>query len=58
MVAVAVFAVDHTPPVVALASIVVDAKQTDVVPVIPATTGALLIVTIVVTELVHPFEFV
>ena len=56
--AVAVFALVHTPPAVVLASVVVDAKQTDVVPVIAATTGSALIVTGVVTELVHPFEFV
>jgi hypothetical protein len=58
IVAVAVFALVHTPPVVVLASVVVDAKQTDVVPVIAATTGSALIVTGVVTALVHPFEFV
>jgi hypothetical protein len=57
-VAVAVLAVDHTPPVVAFASAVVAPSHTDVVPVIAATTGALLIVTVVVTALVHPFEFV
>ena len=57
-VAVAVFAVDHTPPVVAFAKVVVAPSHTLVVPVIAATTGALLIVTDVLTELVHPFEFV
>jgi hypothetical protein len=58
IVAVAVLAVDHTPPVVVLESVVVAPSHTDVVPVIAATTGKLLIVTVVVTALVHPFEFV
>ena len=58
IVAVAVFALVHTPPVVVLASVVVAPSHTDVVPVIAATTGRALIVTGVVTELVHPFEFV
>ena len=57
-VAVAVLAVDHTPPVVAFAKVVVAPSHTAVVPVIEATEGALLIVTVVVTELVHPFELV
>jgi hypothetical protein len=57
-VAVAVLAVDHTPPVVAFAKAVVAPAHTVVVPVIAATTGALLIVTVVVTALVHPLAFV
>ena len=58
IVAVAVLAVDHTPPVVAFAKVVVAPSHTAVVPVIEATEGALLIVTVVVTALVQPFEFV
>jgi hypothetical protein len=57
-VAVAVFAVDHTPPNVAFANNVVAPSHTLVVPVIAATTGALLIVTVVVTALVQPLELV
>ena len=57
-VAVAVLADDHTPPVVVLESVVVAPSHTDVVPVIDATTGNALIVTVVVTELVHPFALV
>lgn len=51
-------AVDHTPPVVVLASVVVAPSHTDVVPVMAATTGNALIVTVVVTALVQPFELV
>ena len=40
-VAVAVFAVDHTPPGVALDNVVVAPSHKVVVPVIAATTGAL-----------------
>ena len=58
IVAVAVLAVDHTPPVVVEASAVVAPSHTDVVPVMAATTGKLLIVTVVVTALVQPFELV
>ena len=58
IVAVAVLAVDHTPPVVVEASVVVAPAHTDVVPVMAATTGKLLIVTVVVTALVQPFELV
>jgi hypothetical protein len=58
IVAVAVLAVDHTPPVVVEASVVVAPSHTDVVPVMAATTGKLLIVTVVVTALVQPFELV
>jgi hypothetical protein len=58
IVAVAVLAVDHTPPGVTEASVVVEPSHTDVVPVIAATTGKLLIVTVVLTVLVQPFELV
>ena len=58
IVAVAVLAVDHTPPVVVEASVVVEPAHTDVVPVMAATTGKLLIVTVVLTVLVQPFELV
>ena len=57
-VAVAVLALVHTPPDVALESNVVAPAHTCVVPVIAATTGNALIVTVVVTELVQPFAFV
>jgi hypothetical protein len=57
-VAIAVFDELHTPPVVELDSVVVDATQTEVIPVIGATTGNALIVTVAVTELVQPFAFV
>jgi hypothetical protein len=57
-VAVAVFAVDHTPPVVAFAKVVVAPSHKVVVPVIASTEGALLIVTVVLTEFVHPLELV
>ena len=57
-VAVAVFAVDQTPFAVVFANVVVAPAHTDVVPVIAATTGALLIVTVVLTELVQPFRLV
>jgi hypothetical protein len=57
-VVVAVFAVDHTPPIVVEASAVVAPSHTDVVPVITSTTGKLLIVTVVVTALVQPLAFV
>ena len=58
IVAVAVLAVDHTPPEGVEASAVVAPSHTDVVPVMAATTGKLLIVTVVVTALVQPFELV
>ena len=57
-VAVAVLLELHTPPDVVLASVVVLPTHTDVVPVIAATTGNALIVTVAVTELVQPFAFV
>jgi hypothetical protein len=57
-VAVAVLAVDHTPFAVAFVKVVVAPAHTDVVPWIAATTGALLIVTVVVTALVQPLVFV
>ena len=49
---------DHTPPVVVLAKVVVAPSHTDVVPVIAATVGNALIVTVVVTALVQPLAFV
>jgi hypothetical protein len=58
IVAVAVLALDHTPPVVALDNVVVEPAHTDVVPVIAATVGNALIVTVVVTALVQPLAFV
>jgi hypothetical protein len=58
IVAVAVLADDHTPPVVVLANVVVAPSHTDVVPVIAATVGNALIVTVVVTALVQPLAFV
>ena len=58
IVAVAVLAVDHTPPVVVEASVVVAPSHTDVVPVITSTTGNALMVTAAVTALVQPFELV
>ena len=39
-------------------NVVVNPTQTDVVPVIEATLGNALMVTVAVTELVHPFELV
>jgi hypothetical protein len=57
-VAIALFDELQTPPGVTLVNGVVEPSQTDVVPVIAATTGNALIVTVVVTELVHPFAFV
>ena len=57
-VAVAVLDVDQTPFAVVLAKAVVAPTHTDVVPVIAATVGNALIVTVVVSALVHPFAFV
>ena len=48
----------HTPPVVALLNAVVDPTHTSVVPLIAATTGIGLTVTVVVTELTHPLASV
>ena len=57
-VAVAVLDDVQTPPDVTSAKAVVAPSHTEVVPVIAATVGNALIVTVVVTELTHPFELV
>ena len=57
-VAVAVLDDVQTPPAVASAKAVVAPSHTEVVPVITATVGNALIVTVVVTELTHPFALV
>ena len=57
-VAVAVLDDVQTPLAVKLASVVVAPSHTDVVPVIAATVGKALIVTVCVTELVQPFALV
>ena len=58
IVAVAVFAVDHTPPPVAFVKVVVAPAQTAVAPLIVPAVGNALIVTVSVTALVQPFELV
>ena len=58
IVAVAVLAVDQVPPVVAFANVSVAPTQSVVVPVMAATVGNALIVTVSVTALVQPFELV
>ena len=57
-VAVAVLLDVHTPEAVALVKVVVDPAHALVVPVMAATTGKALIVTVAVTELVQPLVFV
>ena len=57
-VAVAVLDDVQTPPAVTSDKVVVAPAHTEVVPVIAATVGNALIVTVVVTELTHPFELV
>ena len=57
-VAVAVLDDVQTPPAVTSDKVVVAPSHTEVVPVIAATAGNALIVTVVVTELTHPFELV
>ena len=57
-VAVAVLDEVQTPPVVTSAKVVVAPTHTEVVPVIAATVGNALIVTVVVTELTHPLALV
>ena len=49
---------DHTPPVVAFASVVVPVTQTSVVPVMGATTGSAFTVTVVVVVATQPDAFV
>jgi hypothetical protein len=58
IVAIAALLDVQTPPEVVLVSAVVEPTQTEVVPVMAATTGNGLIVTEELTELVHPFVFV
>ena len=58
IVAVAVLAVDHTPLPVAFVNVVVAPAHTAVAPIIVPADGKLLIVTVVVTALVQPFELV
>jgi hypothetical protein len=57
-VAVAVLEDVQTPPAVTSDKVVVEPAHTEVVPVIAATVGNALIVTVVVTELTHPFALV
>ena len=57
-VATAVLLDVHTPKAVALVKVVVEPAHTVVDPVIDATTGNALIVTVVVTELIQPEPFV
>ena len=58
-IAVAVFELDHEPPVVTFSNVTVDPSHTEVVPVIAATVGKAFTVT-TVAELVaeHPLLFV
>ena len=57
-VATAVLLDVHTPKAVALVNVVVDPAHTVAEPVIDATTGKAMIVTVVVTELIQPEPFV
>jgi hypothetical protein len=57
-VATAVLLDDQVPPAVASLKVVVEPTHTEVVPVIPATTGRALTVTPVVTAVVQPLAFV
>jgi hypothetical protein len=57
-VATAVLEEDHVPPAVTSARVVVDPAQTVVVPVIAATTGSALTVTVVEELAVQPDPFV
>ena len=57
-VATAVFDDVHTPPAVALVNVVVEPAHTSVVPLIAATTGIALIVTVVFTVEVQPLPSV
>ena len=58
-IAVAVFELDHVPPVVVFTKVTLEPSHTDVVPVIATTVGNAFTVT-VVAELValHPLLFV
>mgnify|MGYP006271121275 CR=1 FL=1 len=58
-IAVAVFELDHVPPVVVLDKLTLDPAHTDVVPVIAATVGNAFTVTVVaVLVALHPLLFV
>ena len=58
-IAVAVFELDHVPPVVAFATVTLDPSHTDVVPVIAATVGkAFTVTTVAALVAVHPLLFV
>jgi hypothetical protein len=58
-IAVAVFELDHVPPVVVFAKLTLDPSHTDVVPVIAATVGNAFTVTVVaVLVALHPLLFV
>ena len=57
-VATAVLLEDQVPLAVASLKVVVDPTQTLVVPVMAATTGSALTVTLVVTAVVQPLAFV
>jgi hypothetical protein len=57
-VATAVLLEDQVPPAVTSLKVVVDPTQTEVVPVIPATTGSALMVTPAVTAVVQPLALV
>jgi hypothetical protein len=57
-VATAVLLEDQVPPAVASLRVVVEPTQTEVVPVMAATTGSALTVIPVVTALVQPLAFV
>ena len=54
----AVLAVDQVPPAVAFANVSVAPTHSVVVPVMDATVGNALMVTVSVTALVQPFELV
>ena len=54
IVATAALLEDHTPPAVALASVVVPATQTSVVPVMVPAVGSAFTVTVVVVVATHP----
>jgi hypothetical protein len=57
-VAIAVLLEDQVPPDVASLKVVVDPTQTLVVPVMAATVGRALTVTLFVTAVVHPLALV
>jgi hypothetical protein len=58
-IAVAVFELDHVPPVVAFATVTLDPSHTDVVPMIAATVGnAFTVTTVAALVAVQPLLFV